>query len=57
MAKKNFYVVLVGRRIGVYATWPECEKQVNGFPGAKYRAFSTIEEVDKYIDQYFEDKL
>jgi ribonuclease HI len=39
MAKTKFYVVWVGRQPGVYATWAECAAQVNGFSGAKYKAF------------------
>ena len=56
MAKKNYYVVLVGRRTGVYFTWAECEKEVKGFPGAKYQGFATADEVDKYIAQHFQDE-
>lgn len=29
MAKKKFYAVAVGKKPGIYETWPECEKQVN----------------------------
>ena len=57
MAKKNFYVVLIGRKTGIYSTWSECEKEVKGYPGAKFRAFSTIEQVEEYIDQHFQDNL
>lgn len=37
----KFYAVRKGRRPGVYTTWPACEEQVKGFPGAVYKAFST----------------
>ena len=43
MANK-FYAVRVGRLPGVYATWDECKSQVNGYPGAKYKSFPTLEE-------------
>ncbi len=39
--KQKFYVVWVGRKPGVYSTWAECEAQVKGFPGAKYKAFES----------------
>ena len=39
MAKKKFYVVWVGRQPGVYDNWADCAEQVNGFSGAKYKAF------------------
>lgn len=34
-----FYVVWVGRYPGVYSSWEECEAQVKGFPGARFRSF------------------
>lgn len=37
----KFYAVRKGRRPGVYTTWPACEEQVKGFPGAVYKAFPT----------------
>jgi ribonuclease HI len=41
MAKKKFYVVWVGREPGIYPNWAECAEQVNGFSGAKYKAFES----------------
>jgi len=43
MAKKKqkFYVVWKGAKPGVYATWPEANAQVAGFPGAKFKSFPT----------------
>lgn len=43
MAKYNCYVVWVGRRPGIYYTWPDCYDQVNGYPGAKYKGFTSVE--------------
>ena len=37
----KYYAVRKGRRPGVYTTWPACEEQVKGFPGAVYKAFPT----------------
>lgn len=39
--KPKFYTVWHGRSTGVFATWQECEAQVKGFAGAKYKAFDT----------------
>ncbi|MQL72880.1 hypothetical protein Taro_005203, partial [Colocasia esculenta] len=44
MARYKCYVVWVGRRPDVYYTWSECFEQVNGYPGARYKGFATIEE-------------
>lgn len=48
MAKKKFYAVQKGRIPGVYLTWEECRKQVEGFSGAVYKSFPTKEEACEY---------
>jgi ribonuclease HI len=40
--KPKFYVVWHGRKPGIYTSWPECDAQINGFPGASYKAFDTL---------------
>lgn len=35
MAKGGFYAVANGRKVGVYGTWDECRKQVDGFAKAR----------------------
>lgn len=47
--KKKYYAVKNGRNIGIYDSWEECKKQVNGFKGAKYKSFSTLKEAKNYI--------
>jgi viroplasmin and RNaseH domain-containing protein len=49
MAKKKYYGVKVGRMPGVYGTWAECQKQVNGYSHALYKSFSSEEEANKFI--------
>lgn len=39
----KFYVVWAGRAPGVYPTWDECRRQVDGFSGAVFRSFRTSE--------------
>jgi ribonuclease HI len=51
MAKKKFYAVKVGRASGIYQTWDECKRQVDGFSGALYKSFLTIEEARQYLDE------
>lgn len=50
MVKDKFYAVRVGKSPGVYKSWDECELQVKGFKGAKYKSFSTLEEAKEYIE-------
>ena len=44
--KKKFYVVWIGKSPGVYATWVECNAAIQGFPGAKYKSFPTLESAE-----------
>ncbi len=43
MAKPKFYVVWSGTKPGVYTTWDECQKQIKGVEGAKFKSFKTKE--------------
>ena len=40
----KIYVVFVGRRPGVYTTWPECQAHVIGFKGNVYKSYKTHRE-------------
>lgn len=42
--KESYYVVIRGRVTGIFRTWEECFKSVNGFPNNKYYKFSSHEE-------------
>lgn len=56
MAKKQkHYAVWKGRRTGVFSTWDECAAQVNGFPGAEYKAFETREEAEEALRGQYEE--
>ncbi|MBL8889257.1 MAG: ribonuclease H family protein [Planctomycetaceae bacterium] len=47
MAKKQkYYVVWQGRAPGVYLTWDDCQSQVLGFDGAKYKSFDRLSEAE-----------
>jgi len=45
----KYYAVQVGRVPGIYNSWNECEAQVKGFSGAKYKSFLTVDEATEYI--------
>jgi ribonuclease HI len=49
MAKKKpkFYVVWEGHSRGVFKTWDQCQQQINGFSGAKYKSFPSLEAAEK----------
>lgn len=47
MAK--YYAVRVGARTGVFMSWEECQKAVNGFPNAKFKKFRSLEEAERFV--------
>lgn len=61
MSKSKFYTVWSGKTPGVYASWKECEEQVKGVEGAKYKSFDTREEAEKALQgnywQFVKPKL
>lgn len=44
MKKKKYYTVWKGHQPGVYASWKDCEAQIKGYSGARYRSFDTLRE-------------
>ncbi|NLY77871.1 MAG: reverse transcriptase-like protein [Tissierellia bacterium] len=46
-----YYAVKVGRKVGIYNTWSECEAQVKGYSGAVYKKFTTHKEALKFIGE------
>lgn len=44
MAYKKWYVVWKGIEPGIYESWAECKRQIDGFEGALYKSFATREE-------------
>ena len=57
MAKKKpkFYVVWEGREPGVYKTWDECQKQIAGFSGAKYKSFDSMEKAERAASEHADE--
>lgn len=51
----KFYVVFIGKRTGIFDTWEECKEYVNGFKGAIYKSFKSIEEAEEAFENYFNE--
>jgi len=52
MAKRNrksHYAVARGRRTGIYGTWAECQAQLDGYPGAKFKGFIELAEAQDFM--------
>lgn len=52
MAKNNYYAVAAGRQTGIFKAWSECQKQVVGFKGAKFKGFVTLDEAKAFMGEY-----
>lgn len=47
---QKYYAVRRGKTPGIYRTWAECKKQVDGFTNARYKSFTTEEEAKKFLN-------
>lgn len=54
--RKKFYVVWQGLSPGIYDSWEECQAQVEGFAGARYKAFPDIESATAAFRGSYEDQ-
>jgi len=52
MAPKGaaFYAVKAGRTPGIYNTWAECQRMINGYSGAVFKKFSTHAEATAFVE-------
>ncbi|QOD59890.1 ribonuclease H family protein [Polaribacter haliotis] len=55
MSKKKFYVVWNGRKKGIYTSWNVCKKQIDGFEGAQYKSFASLDEAEIAFSKKYED--
>lgn len=46
----KYYAVKRGRKTGIFETWGECQAQVKGYPGAKFKSFQIYDEALAYIE-------
>ena len=45
----KFYAVRVGRTPGIYLSWDECKKNVDGFSSPVYKSFKTRAEAEEFM--------
>ena len=50
--KWRFYAVRRGRSVGIFRTWPKCERQVKYYSGAIFKGFNTEEEANLFLRRY-----
>lgn len=49
MAGKKVYAVKRGKNTGIFYQWEECRNAVDGYPGAEYKGFPTVQEAKSYL--------
>jgi len=52
-SKQKFYVVWEGRTPGLFHSWEECRKSVEGFKDAKYKSFETEQQASKAMTESY----
>ena len=46
----SFYAVAQGKQCGIYDSWNECQKNVKGFKGAKFKKFNNENDAKLFIE-------
>lgn len=45
----KYYAVRKGRITGIYYNWDDTKRQVDGFPGAVYKSFSSVQDAKAFL--------
>ncbi len=54
MGKKNkFYVVWEGHETGIFTSWSDCKRVIDGYASAKYKGFPDLEQAEYAVNQPF----
>lgn len=53
-SKAKYYVVWEGTEPGIYTSWEACKEAVEGFGGAKYKAFKSEAEAEEAFEMGYE---
>ena len=46
----KYYAVVRGYTPGIYETWDETQRQVSGYPNARYKSFKTFKDADDWFN-------
>ena len=50
LSKKKYYAVKIGRSTGIFDTWEDCKKEIEGYSGAIYKSFSNYEDAERFLN-------
>lgn len=57
MSKRKFYVVWEGHQRGIFTSWEACKRQIDNYPGAKYKSYGTEKEAINAFEQGYQQAL
>lgn len=47
----KYYAVKVGYKTGVFDNWEECKASVDGFTGAVFKSFKSLNSAEEYLNE------
>lgn len=50
MAKKKYYAVVNGRKTGIFESWDDCQRQVEGYSGAVFKGFPSLQDAQDFLE-------
>lgn len=50
MAAKKYYAVRKGKVTGVFENWADCKASVDGYSGAEYKSFPSLDEAQAFVE-------
>lgn len=48
--KSKIYAVKQGRSTGIFKSWEECKTAIEGYSGARYKSFESVEEAEAFLN-------
>ena len=52
---KKIYAVAEGYHTGIFSTWEDCKREINGYSGARFKRFGMKEAAKKWLAENISD--
>lgn len=56
MNLQKYYTVWAGLTTGVFSSWKQCQRQILGFKGARFKSFQTLTEAKAALNRRYQDR-
>ena len=53
---KNYYAIKKGHQVGIFESWDECKSLVEGFSGAQYKSFKSMDDAKNYLNNLVQNE-